>query len=204
MRARRVQLLFAAALFFVGLLPAACKTKRSKTSVPWPAKVFEQVHNPPELQDREAAIRLLKAYAAAQAIFCRAERYPGKGLVYANPQDGKGFSDLYQIGDPGSGRTILKLIKKELAEATDTKQALSGYYFVEITSDAITGAYDYSKQFGLCAAPVRYNRGRGPPKPVTLVIDVSGKVWMADTAGAPVTVFPDLSKGKWLRTYLGR
>lgn len=168
----------------------------------WAAKVFEQVHNPPEMKDQEAVIRLLSAYAAVQAAFRRAERYPGRGLVYANPQHGKGFPDLYQIGGPGSGGAVLKLVNKAFAEATSPEHALSGYYFVDITSDARTGAYDYTKQFGLCAVPGRYNRGRGPPKPATLVINVAGKVWMADTRGEPVTVFPDVTKMNWLEVHV--
>jgi hypothetical protein len=180
-----------------GTIPAARKTPVDPRAL-WAAKLFEQVHNPPEMENETAAIHALRAYTAAQAVFRRAERYPGKGLVYANPQHGKGISDLYQLGSLDSGGTVLKLIAKAFAEATNSEHAMSGYYFVDITGDAGTGPYDYSKQFGLCAVPVRYDLRRGP-RPATLVVDADGRYYKADTGGKAVTIFPDVTKGMWLK-----
>jgi len=134
-----------------------------------------------------AAIAGLRAYVGAQGTFHRRDYY-GKGeLVYANPVDGQGFSDLHEVG----GQQI-KLIDYSMARATSSTRAKAGYYFVDLTGSE-EGPYDYRYYFGLCAVPAQYPRtGRN-----TFVMDVTGTVYKKDTGGRPVTVYPDTNDG-WL------
>ncbi len=142
-------------------------------------------------------IAALRAYLGAQGTFQRVDRY-GKGkLLYANPKDGIGFPDLYRIGGPLAvpDGTEIKLIDLALARATSPETNKAGYWFVEITSDAVPGRpYDYTKDCGLCAVPAKYRETALH----TFVIDIRGTVYRNDNGGKPVTVFPDVAKNGWL------
>lgn len=135
-----------------------------------------------------ATVAALRTYLGAQNQFYRMDPY-GKGLrVYANPEDGKGFPDLYEIGGPGSGGSALRMIDLSFAEASSPARPKAGYYFVDLTYG------DYSIDCGLCAVPARYpSTGRN-----TFVMDVSGTVYMKDTQGEPVTTYPDVAGGGWI------
>jgi len=129
-------------------------------------------------------------------MFQREDRY-GKGeLLYANPEDGVGFPDLYRIGGPleEPDGTELKLIDLALARATSPETNKAGYWFVEITSDALSGnRYDYTVDCGLCAVPAVY----GKSGIYTYVIDLTGTVYKKDNGGKPVTAYPDVKKDGW-------
>jgi hypothetical protein len=113
-------------------------------------------------------------------VFRKLDGY-GKGrLVYANPVDGAGFADLYEVGGLGSGGTPLKLIGRAFARASSPDRAKAGYYFVDLACD------DYSIDCGLCAVPASY-KSTGIS---TFIIDVKGTVYMKDTGGSPVTTYP--------------
>ena len=140
-----------------------------------------------------AAPAYLRAYFNAQGTFHRQAWY-GEELkgIYANPVNGKGFVDLYQIGGIGSGGAEPQLIDRAFAEATSPDSHRSGYYFAEIAADA-NGPYDYTKQFGLCAVPAEYRRdGRS-----TYIVDNEGVVYGKDNGGKPVTVWPDIEAEGW-------
>jgi len=141
-----------------------------------------------------AAIAGLRAYLGAQGTFQRADRYGKDELVYANPNDGAGFVDLYQIGGPGSPNQPLKLIDLAFAQATRPETAKAGYYFVDLTSDAIAGDYDYSNSCGLCAVPAQY----GKSGLSTFVVDLTGTVYKKDNGGRPLTCYPDTTEEGWL------
>jgi hypothetical protein len=128
-----------------------------------------------------AAVAALRVYVAAQNIFHRTDFY-GKGeLVYANVRDGAGLPDLYEVG----GREI-KLIDRAFARATGPETPKAGYYFVDIVKGADGRDYDPRIEFGLCAVPARYDRtGRN-----TLMVDVTGTVYLRDNGGKPVTRYP--------------
>jgi hypothetical protein len=150
----------------------------------------------PMANNSSAAIPGLRTYLGAQGTFQRVDRY-GKGeLVYANPKDGVGFPDLYRIGGPlaAPDGTEIKLIDLALARATSPETNKAGYWFVEITSDAVTGRpYDYTKDCGLCAVPAAY----GKTGLYTYIIDLTGTVYKKDNGGKPVTVYPDVEKDGW-------
>ena len=142
-----------------------------------------------------AAIASLRAYLSAQSTFRRTDFY-GKGMrVYANPSDGKGFPDLYEVGG-----NRLTLIDSRFAEATSPASAKFGYYFADIEYD------DYSNDCGLCAVPAAYNRsGRN-----VFIVDATGTVYQKDAAALhpgimtgdpvpPVTVYPGAAEiATWL------
>jgi len=144
-----------------------------------------------------SAIAGLRAYLGAQGTFQRVDRY-GKGKrVYASPKDGVGFPDLYRIGGPldEADGTEIKLIDLAIARDTSPETAKAGYWFVEITSDAVTGhPYDYSVDCGLCAVPAVH----GKTGLHTFIVDLTGMVYKKDNGGKPVTVFPDVEKDGWL------
>ncbi len=140
-----------------------------------------------------SAIVSLETYASAQVRFHRNDHYGIGKRVHANPKDGAGFPDLYEIGGPDSGGTVLGLIDRHFAEATSPERARCGYWFVDITGDA-NGPYDFTKQFGLCAVPAEHGRsGRS-----TFIIDASGKVYLKWTEGRPVRIWPDVYAEEWI------
>jgi hypothetical protein len=138
--------------------------------------------------NESAAIAGLRAYTGAQGVFHRQDHY-GKGkCVYANPVDGQGFPDLFEVG----GEQI-KLIDLSMARATSKATPKAGYYFVDLRGAEGAGPYDYSFEFGLCAVPAHYSR----TGIYTLVIDTTGTVWKKDTGGVPLDTYPDTSDG-WI------
>ncbi|MHC4249070.1 MAG: DUF2950 family protein [Planctomycetota bacterium] len=143
------------------------------------------------------AIAGLRAYMGAQGAFQRVDRY-GKGKrVFANTVDGAGFPDLYRIGGPldKPDGTEIKLIDLAVVRATSPERAKAGYWFVEITSDAVTGKpYDYAVDCGLCAVPAVY----GKSGLYTYIINITGTVYKKDNGGKPVTVWPDVEKEGWV------
>jgi hypothetical protein len=137
---------------------------------------------------------MLRTYLTAQNQFHRTDFYEHGFLVYANPKDGKGFPDLYQVGGPGSFGPELRLIDEAFARATSPASPRAGYYFLDITRDTQGGEFDFSIDCGLCAVPARYgNSGK-----MTFVIDVTGVVYQKDTGGREVTQYPDVAGGGWV------
>lgn len=127
-----------------------------------------------------AAVAALRTYLAAQSQFHRTDFYDKGFLTYANPKDGKGFPDLYQIGGPGSGGAVLKLMDLSFAKATTPERARAGYCFVDLVYD------DYTVDCGLCAVPAEY----GETGVHTFIIDVTGVVYRTDNGGKPLTSYP--------------
>ncbi|MHC4202322.1 MAG: DUF2950 family protein [Planctomycetota bacterium] len=144
-------------------------------------------------------VAALRAYVEAQELFRKEDHYTKGERVYANPVDGRGFADLYEVGGPGSGGRALGLIDRELAEATSPERARYGYYFVDITG-GVDGPYDFSKQFGLCAAPAQYLRTGTH----TYIVDARGRIFRKNIPHEPrarcepVTTWPDVEKEGWL------
>lgn len=145
------------------------------------------------VRNDSAAIANLRAYATAQSIFRRHAWYGDEvGQAYANPVDGKGFADLYEIEAPGAEPGKPHLTDRGFAIATCPETPKAGYYYVDITGDA-NGPYDYTMQFGLCAVPAKYDvTGKN-----TLIIDAADEVYYKDTQGRPVTKWPDVEKEGW-------
>ncbi len=142
------------------------------------------------------AFQALRNYLGAQGVFQRKDRY-GKGkLLYANPIDGKGLADLYRVGGPLEypDGTELKLIDLAFARATSPETSKAGYWFVEITGDALGGHYDYATDCGLCALPAEHSK----MGLYTFIINIEGTVYKKDNGGTPVTVWPDVVKDGWL------
>ena len=131
-----------------------------------------------------AAISWLRNYLCYQNLFDEEERYPGRGLRFANPFDGAGFPDLYHLG----GRELREWVDPAFAAATDPQHSIDGYYFVDITGSRRTGPYNYARECGLCAVPAEYGRTGIN----THIVDVQGTCFQGDTGGKPVTSFPDL------------
>ena len=142
-----------------------------------------------------AAVGAVRTYLGAQNQFHRTDFYGTGSPVWANPWNGSGFPDLYEVGGPASGGTKLKLIDLALARARLGGKPRAGYYFCEILGAAGKGPYDFSTDCGLCAFPAEYNRtGRN-----TFIIDVTGVVYQKDTKGWPVWIYPDFAKSKgWI------
>ena len=137
-----------------------------------------------------ATVAALRIYLGAQNQFHRADRYGKGAMVYANPKDGKGFADLHRLPN---GETLM-LVDAAFAGAMSPDTARNGYYFVDIVEDAEGKPYDFSTDCGLCAVPAQY----GVSGRKTLVIDITGTVYVTDNGGQPVTAFPDVKKGDWL------
>jgi hypothetical protein len=87
------------------------------------------------------------------------------------------------------------MIGRNFAMASDglmAPQPLEGYLYAEIRGYA-SRRFDYTKEFGLCAYPADYPAsGR-----LTLIIDHRGIVFLKDTAGCAVTVWPDTDAEGW-------
>ncbi|MHC5057750.1 MAG: DUF2950 family protein [Planctomycetota bacterium] len=112
------------------------------------------------------AVALLLEYHAVQHGFACADHYGTGRYVYANPVDGSGFADLHFIEVDGkklgyigadfaraSYDTPFERTGPNSMSATD----VHGYYFRDITGDA-EGAFDYTREYALCAAPACYQR----------------------------------------------
>ena len=140
-----------------------------------------------------AAIAALRTYLGAQNQFHRTDFYNLTWLAYANPVNSPsgtyGFPDLYEIGGPGSGGSVLKMIDVTFANATPVGQARAGYVFDDIRYT------DYSIDCGLGAAPKEFNRsGRN-----TFVIDITGVVYQQQGSQGvdPPTAYP-ASMSLWI------
>lgn len=157
--------------------------------------VFACPHRGGGIASREsAAVWKLRRYLAEQNMFHGAALY-GRDVrrVYANPDNGTGFPDLYRIGGPGGDGQELLMIDIDFASATSPDHSEFGYYFVDITGDA-DGPYDYAKQCGLCAVPAKYGKsGR-----LTFIVNVTGTIYQKDTGGRPVTIWPDVEQQGWI------
>lgn len=137
--------------------------------------------------NESCAVATLRMYLGAQNTFHRKDYY-GKGeLVFANPKDGAGFPDLYQVGHGVAPRgEALKLIDIATANAKPGGTPKAGYCFADITSGP-EGPCDFAIECGLCAVPAKYNRtGRN-----IFIVDVTGTVYQADAA----LIYPDLRRG---------
>ena len=134
-------------------------------------------------------MRVLSQCAEAQTAFRKKDRYGIGREVYANPVDGTGFPDLYQIGGPGSGGATMGLISLSVARATAPSRALYGFYLVDIVGDK-NGLFDFTKECGLCAVPV-------DPTKLTFIINASGDGYQKPTGGRPVTLWPDVESEGW-------
>ncbi len=138
-----------------------------------------------------ATVAALRTYLAAQNQFCRTDFY-GQGYTeYANKTRGSGFPDLYEVGGPGSGGTVLRMIDLTLAQAIPGGTPRAGYVFDDLEYG------NYSIDCGLAAAPRLYGRsGRN-----LFVVDISGTVYqgMASDSDSdnPMTSYPDTSSG-WI------
>jgi prepilin-type N-terminal cleavage/methylation domain-containing protein len=138
-----------------------------------------------------ASIAALRTYLAAQNQFHRTDFYELGFPVFANPEDGTGFPDLYRLGGPGGTGSVLSLIDVSLAKATPGGVPRAGYVYDDITFD------DYSVDCGLGAAPRNFGRsGRN-----VFVVDVGGTVYqqMGDEScsDSPPTEYPNIGSG-WI------
>jgi hypothetical protein len=159
---------------------------------------YQEKQRRPYLHAGASIIAALRTYVNAQSVFRKLPRYGGEvGLVYANPRDGVGFPDLYQIGGPGSGLAAPKLIDSAFAVATSPGRPRRGYYFVDILGCWEGGScqrYDPAVEFGLCAVPAEY----GVTGTYTYIMDITGATCQKDTGGTPVRVFPDVEADGWV------
>ncbi len=135
--------------------------------------------------NESAAMAYVRAYLSAQNQFKRSDFYAIGKLVYANPEDGVGYSDLYQVGYGQRPRgEVLGLIDIELARARwarEDRKPRAGYYFADLIYR------DHEINCGLCAVPASYNRsGRN-----IFIIDVTGTVYQKDAAA----VYPGIQTG---------
>ena len=116
------------------------------------AAVLSHRHKPGYANEMSAVAKL-RTYLGAQAAFHRRPRYERKEMPhYANPWNGAGFPDLYEVGGPGSGGEQLELIGRMFAQAKMGGTPHGGYHFCDILGDK-DGPYDFTKRFGLCAFP---------------------------------------------------
>jgi hypothetical protein len=126
--------------------------------------------------------------------------YDGNGIRdYASD-----YSKLYSTL-AGTPPGPIALIDEALADARGAAamRPKSGYKFIDLTGDAKTGPYDFTRQFGICAAPALYKYNRSGCN--VFVMDQRGDVWMKDLGPegeTGLTVFPDVeAEGSgWTRT----
>lgn len=147
--------------------------------------------------NKAVATAHLRIYCAVQSMYRRKD-WDGDGVFeYAFP-----YTLLNTQRLPKSGP--IKLIDDAFANASrdnplsGTTVPNHGYLFVDLVGDAKVKSYDDGKGncvhgYGLCAYPAEYGRtGR-----MTFVTTIEGTVYMKDTEGKPVTVFPDVEKEGW-------
>jgi len=143
----------------------------------------------------------LRAYLSAQNQFKRTDFYGIGKKVYANPFNGNGLADLYQLGYPSAPRgEAFGMIDVTFADASarnPSPKPKAGYLYADITSCANV-PYDHTMDCGLCAVPASYIRsGRH-----IFIIDVTGTVYQKDAAAEypwiqtgdpvpPLTRYPD-------------
>jgi hypothetical protein len=150
------------------------------------------------------AIARLLSYRAVQQSFRVEDRYGIGKLVFANPTDGAGYRDLYQVGYPDAPQgDVLAYIDQDFANAgffLKRRESTWGYLFADIVGDS-EGPYDFTGEFGLCASPFSYERGGIH----VYIINAEGKVYRKDFStkypiGAevrPVTTWPDVVAEGW-------
>ncbi|MHC4503524.1 MAG: DUF2950 family protein [Planctomycetota bacterium] len=158
---------------------------------------------PIALSGEQLTVIALHRYVAAQREFRKQDWYGTGKLVYANPTDGVGLRDLFEIRRPDKGTSTKPgLIPKEFAEAdVRVGKHWRGYLFADISADE-AGALDYTKQFALCAFPDPTVSGFGGA--YMFVVNHEGRVYCSaahsprTTEGVPVegyvpvTVWPDV------------
>ncbi len=154
------------------------------------------------VSNESVTMAYLRAYLSAQNQFKRSDFYGIGKTVYANPSDGNGFADLYQLGYPSAPRgEVFGMIDVTFADAgarNPSPKPKAGYLFADITGCGNV-PYDYTVDCGLCAVPASYNRsGRN-----IYIIDVTGTVYQKDAAAEypwiqtgdgvpPLKRYPDL------------
>ena len=154
------------------------------------------------VSNESAAIAGLRTYLGAQSTFQRTDRYGKDRLVFANPTDGAGYVDLFEIGYAGGAPTpaALKLIDLAFAQAAvdlASTVAKCGYVFDDLTADATAGDYNFGSACGLAACPATH----GKTGLNSFVVDLTGTVYKKDLGSsvtAPVTTFPDAATDGWL------
>lgn len=155
---------------------------------------------PPEC----VAISAMRAYLSAQNQFKRSDFYGIGKKVYANPANGNGLADLYQLGYPSAPQgEVFGMIDVTFADASARNPSPTpkfGYVFADITSCGNV-PYDHTIDCGLCAVPASYNRsGRN-----IFLVDVTGTVYQKDAAAEypwiqtgdpvpPLTRYPDVKE----------
>jgi len=140
------------------------------------------------VSNETSAVASLVVILCGQATFHRTDFYGRGQLMYANPHTGRGFVDLYAVGNQRIG-----LIDQSLAKATSPRTAKAGYYFISFRGSADGYEYDPVIEFGVCAVPAVY----GKTGINTFVMDVGGSVYMKDTGGVAPTRYPDVRRG-WI------
>jgi len=134
----------------------------------------------------ERALTALQDISKGQASF-REGTYYGEGRhVYANPRDGRGLVDLYQL--EGGRKTAL--VTAAVADAAADVAPASGYYYASVPCE------DYEKQFAVCATPAGYARtGRH-----VYFLDTTGVVYRID----PRELDPSLRSGDRVKPLAAR
>jgi hypothetical protein len=104
-------------------------------------------------RNESSTIAALRAYLDAQHRFIQEDQYGIGKKVYANPRDGAGFADLYQVryGTENAG-PVLGFMDLSFARAGPAGAPKDGYHFADIPQDD----YDYTIDHVLAAVPARY------------------------------------------------
>jgi hypothetical protein len=138
-----------------------------------------------------AAVNHCRWIGAGQTIWKRND-YDGNGVLdYA-----RDYSRLYSTANPKTGEP-LALIVKALADARGTDGTpYLGYRFMDLTVDAVEGAYDPAVEYGICAFPAQYNRSGT----YVYVMNISGVVYQKDMGKRGeqgLTIYPNVTIGGW-------
>jgi hypothetical protein len=137
----------------------------------------------PSAESKEASmVASMVVILSAQATFHKTDYYGIGKLVYANPRDGRGLADLYEVELPDGTWKKINLIDKGIAERT--KRPIDGYRIVDITGDA-NGPFEPEIEFAFCLVPDPYLPGK-----MTHYFGIGGQ-WSRDTGGkvpSPYTV----------------
>jgi hypothetical protein len=144
-----------------------------------------------ELRSNEAAaVGCLRQYIGAQMLFRRKDRYGNGRRVFANPVDGSGLPDLFNVVARED-----RMLNEGFARATTPENALAGYYYKDIPADRNGRRYDFSVNCGLCAVPADHGRSGNH----TFIIEFAqqGTVYRKDNGGKPVSHWPDTRAEGW-------
>jgi prepilin-type N-terminal cleavage/methylation domain-containing protein len=153
--------------------------------------------------NESATVASMKNWLTAQNVFRRADYYGCGHLVFANPTNGNGSTDLFEVpaSVSSTGAAIpLKLVDVSFAKSlknakspyTD-KVAKSGYFYCDLATYSDGSAYDYQYESGFFAAPAVYGRtGRKE-----FVIDTTGAIFehVEGSQRDPQTQYPDVASG---------